>query len=166
MRIVTLNRNKCQIFQLLLWLLYGHLLALFSFYPKNPNKLSHYSRLSNWNRSVLKRCTRIPSMSCFLTMMWGCILGLLELSQKKWRRILRSAFPGAPPPSINCLLCVNILCFCGWQIFIQTGYPLDLPSGSLGSYCIYEYHMVWSYLFRITHDGCLPVLSLSTRKLN
>lgn len=29
------------------------------------------------------------------------------------------------------------------QIFIQTGYPLDLPSGSLGSYCIYEYHMVW-----------------------
>lgn len=28
------------------------------------------------------------------------------------------------------------------QIFIQTGYPLDLPSGSLGSYCIYEYHMV------------------------
>lgn len=30
----------------------------------------------------------------------------------------------------------------GVQIFIQTGYPLDLPSGSLGSYCIYEYHMV------------------------
>jgi len=30
------------------------------------------------------------------------------------------------------------------QIFIQTGYPLDLPSGSLGSYCIYEYHMVWN----------------------
>ncbi|KAF5748541.1 hypothetical protein HS088_TW04G00496 [Tripterygium wilfordii] len=28
------------------------------------------------------------------------------------------------------------------EIFIQTGYPLDLPSGSLGSYCIYEYHMV------------------------
>ncbi|MQL71862.1 hypothetical protein Taro_004222 [Colocasia esculenta] len=27
------------------------------------------------------------------------------------------------------------------KIFIQTGYPLDLPSGSLGSYCIYEYHM-------------------------
>ncbi|KAG6523738.1 hypothetical protein ZIOFF_013615 [Zingiber officinale] len=27
------------------------------------------------------------------------------------------------------------------EIFIQTGYPLDLPSGSLGSYCIYEYHM-------------------------
>ena len=33
----------------------------------------------------------------------------------------------------------SILCM---QIFIQTGYPLDLPSGSLGSYCIYEYHMV------------------------
>lgn len=31
------------------------------------------------------------------------------------------------------------------QIFIQTGYPLDLPSGSLGSYCIYEYHMVWNH---------------------
>ena len=31
------------------------------------------------------------------------------------------------------------------QIFIQTGYPLDLPSGSLGSYCIYEYHMVNNY---------------------
>ncbi|MQM08478.1 hypothetical protein Taro_041334 [Colocasia esculenta] len=28
------------------------------------------------------------------------------------------------------------------KIFIQTGYPLDLPSGSLRSYCIYEYHMV------------------------
>ncbi|KAK1281617.1 hypothetical protein QJS10_CPB22g01357 [Acorus calamus] len=28
------------------------------------------------------------------------------------------------------------------KIFIQTGYPLDLPSGSLGSYCIYEYHML------------------------
>ncbi|CAN8271066.1 unnamed protein product [Cochlearia groenlandica] len=27
------------------------------------------------------------------------------------------------------------------EIFIQTGYPIDLPSGSLGSYCIYEYHM-------------------------
>ncbi|KAA3490086.1 Ceramide glucosyltransferase [Gossypium australe] len=27
------------------------------------------------------------------------------------------------------------------EIFIQTGYPLDLPSGTLGSYCIYEYHM-------------------------
>lgn len=38
--------------------------------------------------------------------------------------------------------------FCGYlvQIFIQTGYPLDLPSGSLGSYCIYEYHMVWFQL--------------------
>ncbi|KAG5559272.1 hypothetical protein RHGRI_008983 [Rhododendron griersonianum] len=33
------------------------------------------------------------------------------------------------------------------EIFIQTGYPLDLPSGSLGSYCIYEYHMFSSALF-------------------
>ncbi|XP_057967370.1 uncharacterized protein LOC131157328 [Malania oleifera] len=33
------------------------------------------------------------------------------------------------------------------EIFIQTGYPLDLPSGSLGSYCIYEYHMPCSVGF-------------------
>ncbi|OAY74246.1 hypothetical protein ACMD2_17506 [Ananas comosus] len=33
------------------------------------------------------------------------------------------------------------------EIFIQTGYPLDLPSGSLGSYCIYEYHMPCSMGF-------------------
>ncbi|KAM7259301.1 hypothetical protein ACFE04_015042 [Oxalis oulophora] len=33
------------------------------------------------------------------------------------------------------------------SIFIQTGYPLDLPSGSLGSYCIYEYHMPCSMGF-------------------
>ncbi|KAK9102307.1 hypothetical protein Sjap_019561 [Stephania japonica] len=33
------------------------------------------------------------------------------------------------------------------KIFIQTGYPLDLPSGSLGSYCIYEYHMPCSIGF-------------------
>ncbi|KMZ56945.1 UDP-Glc: ceramide beta-glucosyltransferase, family GT21 [Zostera marina] len=32
-------------------------------------------------------------------------------------------------------------------IFIQTGYPLDLPSGSLWSYCIYEYHMPCSMGF-------------------
>ncbi|EFH62275.1 hypothetical protein ARALYDRAFT_319569 [Arabidopsis lyrata subsp. lyrata] len=32
-------------------------------------------------------------------------------------------------------------------IFIQTGYPLDLPSGTLGSYCIYEYHMPCSMGF-------------------
>lgn len=134
--------------------------------PKKFNKLTHYSCLSNWNRSVLRRCTRIPSMSCFLTMMWGCILGLSELSQKKWRRILRSAFLWTPPPFVYCPRCINIVCFCGWQIFIQTGYPLDLPSGSLGSYCIYEYHMVWSYLIRTIHYGCLPVLSLNTRKLN
>ncbi|EXB59758.1 hypothetical protein L484_010869 [Morus notabilis] len=34
------------------------------------------------------------------------------------------------------------------EIFIQTGYPLDLPSGSLGSYCIYEYHMMHAEDFR------------------
>ncbi|XP_039138081.1 uncharacterized protein LOC120275531 [Dioscorea cayenensis subsp. rotundata] len=33
------------------------------------------------------------------------------------------------------------------EIFIQTGYPLDLPSGSLGSYCIYEYDMPCSMGF-------------------
>uniref|UniRef100_A0A7C9E8C4 ceramide glucosyltransferase n=1 Tax=Opuntia streptacantha TaxID=393608 RepID=A0A7C9E8C4_OPUST len=33
------------------------------------------------------------------------------------------------------------------EIFIQTGYPLDLPSGSLGSYCIYEFHMPCSMGF-------------------
>ncbi|GAB4852657.1 hypothetical protein Ancab_016872 [Ancistrocladus abbreviatus] len=33
------------------------------------------------------------------------------------------------------------------EIFIQTGYPLDLPSGSLGGYCIYEYHMPCSMGF-------------------
>ncbi|KAJ8527972.1 hypothetical protein K7X08_015423 [Anisodus acutangulus] len=33
------------------------------------------------------------------------------------------------------------------DIFIQTGYPLDLPSGTLGSYCIYEYHMPCSMGF-------------------
>ncbi|URE32384.1 Glycosyl transferase family 2 [Musa troglodytarum] len=33
------------------------------------------------------------------------------------------------------------------EIFIQTGYPLDLPSGNLGSYCIYEYHMPCSMGF-------------------
>ncbi len=33
------------------------------------------------------------------------------------------------------------------QIFVLTGYPFDIPSGSLGSYCIYEYHMVYSWCF-------------------
>ncbi|KAM3216031.1 hypothetical protein CQW23_06571 [Capsicum baccatum] len=33
------------------------------------------------------------------------------------------------------------------DIFIQTGYPLDLPSGTLGSYCIYAYHMPCSMGF-------------------
>ncbi|KAJ0751710.1 putative ceramide glucosyltransferase [Helianthus annuus] len=40
------------------------------------------------------------------------------------------------------------------DIFIQTGYPLDLPSGSLGSYCIYEYHMpspiIWALMSSTT----------------
>nr|GMD31338.1 Ceramide glucosyltransferase-A like [Ipomoea batatas] len=42
------------------------------------------------------------------------------------------------------------------EIFIQTGYPLDLPSGSLGSYCIYEYHMVGVSLYCIYeyHKPC------------
>ncbi|KAH7513978.1 hypothetical protein FEM48_Zijuj11G0040000 [Ziziphus jujuba var. spinosa] len=44
------------------------------------------------------------------------------------------------------------------EIFIQTGYPLDLPSGSLGSYCIYEYHMMHADDFR--HDYCGVVSSL------
>lgn len=39
-----------------------------------------------------------------------------------------------------------IFCLYACQIFIQTGYPLDLPSGTLGSYCIYGYHMVWWHL--------------------
>jgi hypothetical protein len=46
---------------------------------------------------------------------------------------------------LNYFCCFN--CFDASQIFIQTGYPLDLPSGSLGSYCIYEYHMVHNYLY-------------------
>jgi hypothetical protein len=45
--------------------------------------------------------------------------------------------------------------FCGWQIFIQTGYPLDLPSGSLGSYCIYEYHMVRLLLIKNSYPAKL-----------
>ncbi|KAG5087461.1 hypothetical protein JHK86_000073 [Glycine max] len=44
------------------------------------------------------------------------------------------------------------------KIFIQTGYPLDLPSGSLGSYCIYEYHMMHSEDFR--QDNCGVVSGL------
>lgn len=131
-------------------LLYGHLLALISFTKKCIWAVDSFSYLSQWNRSVLKRCIRIPSMFCFLTMMWGCILGRLEPSQKKWRRILRSVFPSTVLPSY-CTLCVDswhFNVFCGWQIFIQTGYPLDLPSGSLGSYCIYEYHMVCLLLIK------------------
>ncbi|KAG6740727.1 hypothetical protein NC652_039809 [Populus alba x Populus x berolinensis] len=44
------------------------------------------------------------------------------------------------------------------EIFIQTGYPLDLPSGSLGSYCIYEYHMMHADDFR--YDRCGVVSGL------
>lgn len=33
------------------------------------------------------------------------------------------------------------------KIFVLTGYPFDIPSGSLGSYCIYEYHMPCSMGF-------------------
>ncbi|OWM66078.1 hypothetical protein CDL15_Pgr015505 [Punica granatum] len=44
------------------------------------------------------------------------------------------------------------------EIFIQTGYPLDLPSGSLGSYCIYEYHMMHADHFRYDHCGVVSGL--------
>ncbi|KAJ7514182.1 hypothetical protein O6H91_23G031900 [Diphasiastrum complanatum] len=33
------------------------------------------------------------------------------------------------------------------KIFVLTGYPFDIPSGTLGSYCIYEYHMPCSIGF-------------------
>ncbi|KAH9554883.1 hypothetical protein CY35_08G086700 [Sphagnum magellanicum] len=38
------------------------------------------------------------------------------------------------------------------EIFVLTGYPFDIPSGSLGSYCIYEYHMPCSIGFAT--GGC------------
>ncbi|KAJ9551144.1 hypothetical protein OSB04_015189 [Centaurea solstitialis] len=44
------------------------------------------------------------------------------------------------------------------EIFIQTGYPLDLPSGSLGSYCIYEYHMMHADDFRTDKHGVVSEL--------
>ncbi|GMP59651.1 hypothetical protein CsSME_00022858 [Camellia sinensis var. sinensis] len=44
------------------------------------------------------------------------------------------------------------------EIFIQTGYPLDLPSGSLGSYCIYEYHMMHADDFRKDRHGVVSEL--------
>ncbi|KAG5058751.1 hypothetical protein JHK86_013747 [Glycine max] len=44
------------------------------------------------------------------------------------------------------------------EIFIQTGYPLDLPSGSLGSYCIYEYHMMHADDFRQDRYGVVSGL--------
>ncbi|TKY44566.1 Ceramide glucosyltransferase [Spatholobus suberectus] len=54
-------------------------------------------------------------------------------------------------------------------IFIQTGYPLDLPSGSLGSYCIYEYHMPCSMGFAtggqtfFLWGGCMMAIFLQMR---
>lgn len=33
------------------------------------------------------------------------------------------------------------------KIFVLTGYPFDVPSGSLGSYCMFEYHMPCSMGF-------------------
>lgn len=83
------------------------------------------SYLSKWNRSVLKRCIRIPSMFCFLTMMWGCILVRLEPSQKKWRRILRSVFPSTVLPSYIALSVLTL------SVFFVAGrylYKLDIPS--------------------------------------
>ncbi|KAK1354812.1 Ceramide glucosyltransferase [Heracleum sosnowskyi] len=56
------------------------------------------------------------------------------------------------------------------DIFIQTGYPLDLPSGSLGSYCIYEYHMPCSIGFAtggktfFLWGGCMMMHSDDFRK--
>jgi len=51
-----------------------------------------------------------------------------------------------------------IFCLYACQIFIQTGYPLDLPSGTLGSYCIYGYHMVWWHLCPYLYIYCLSSL--------
>jgi len=56
------------------------------------------------------------------------------------------------------------------DIFIQTGYPLDLPSGSLGSYCIYEYHMPCSMGFAtggktfFLWGGCMMMHAKDFRK--
>ncbi|MED6194963.1 hypothetical protein PIB30_033576 [Stylosanthes scabra] len=58
------------------------------------------------------------------------------------------------------------------EIFIQTGYPLDLPSGSLGSYCIYEYHMPCSMGFAtggktfFLWGGCMMMHAVDFRKDN
>jgi hypothetical protein len=40
------------------------------------------------------------------------------------------------------------------EIFVLTGYPFDIPSGSLGSYCIYEYHMVLPQVGVDVHFSC------------
>ncbi|MED6131258.1 hypothetical protein PIB30_008298 [Stylosanthes scabra] len=58
------------------------------------------------------------------------------------------------------------------EIFIQTGYPLDLPSGSLGSYCIYEYHMPCSMGFAtggktfFLWGGCMMMHAVDFRRDN
>ncbi|KAL8137023.1 hypothetical protein V2J09_003024 [Rumex salicifolius] len=58
------------------------------------------------------------------------------------------------------------------EIFIQTGYPLDLPSGSLGSYCIYAYHMPCSMGFAtggrtfFLWGGCMMMHADDFRKDN
>ncbi|KAG0616937.1 hypothetical protein M758_5G153300 [Ceratodon purpureus] len=39
------------------------------------------------------------------------------------------------------------------EIFVLTGYPFDIPSGSLGSYCIYEYHLPCSIGFATGGQG-------------
>ncbi|CAL9111532.1 unnamed protein product [Musa acuminata var. zebrina] len=50
------------------------------------------------------------------------------------------------------------------EIFIQTGYPLDLPSGNLGSYCIYEYHMNTNTITQGTHLSSVSSWSFLKRK--
>ena len=109
-------------------------------------------------------------------MISGCTLEQLVLSLLKWKRILRYAcsdetgrlcllevkFETAHVSFVDqlilrwfpCLICRLVNCGFVYsvahvQIFIQTGYPLDLPSGSLGSYCIYEFHMVHMILLII-----------------
>lgn len=52
------------------------------------------------------------------------------------------------------------------QIFVLTGYPFDLPSGSLGSYCIYEYHLVISLseTLKCSQAGFLWLPSIASNK--
>ncbi|KAF9614653.1 hypothetical protein IFM89_019630 [Coptis chinensis] len=79
-----------------------------------------FHRRIAFNRLVWRRCIKTPSM-CFLdedVRLHPGTVGALMAEMEK-----------------------------NPDIFIQTGYPLDLPSGSLGSYCIYEYHMPCSMGF-------------------